>query len=390
MKVLYYCPEFWSRHGGRTHARGFFAALNRLPTVAETFLYPEADAADDDPASSERDRRGKLGFLPTTVRKLVQFFKPRPDLTRALIERIQRHECDVLVIRTGTQYPSLRGIRRACPDVVVCLEINSAYLDESFPGLCFRRFFQQLEVNRWADADAIFVVSSYLRDYLEARGIPGEKVIVNQNGVTAEVTDLAGVPDMRDQLGIPQDAFVIGYIGGMETFRRLPEVVTHISEMRQAGHDDIYLLMVGDGSDMPAVRAALETHAAVLNGAVILTGWVEHADVPRYLASFDLAIFPFTNAYCSPLKLFEYLGAGIATVGPDTPAVREVFEDGVHLALVKQDGSDFVDRVLEMKRSPELRTRMGRSGQRLVLQEYTWEKNAQRVVAHARELVNGE
>ncbi len=390
MKVLYYCPEFWSRHGGRTHARGFFAALDKLPVVTQTFLYPPENVSGKNAGQTDRARQGKLWFLPATARKIIQFFKPRPDLTRSLIELIQRRDCDLLVIRTGTQPPSLKGIQRACPGTLVCLEVNSAYFDESFPDLYFRGFFQQQEVNRLAGADAIFVVSAYLRDYLEARGIPRRKIVVNQNGVTAEVTDLSGVPDLRNRLGIPGDAFVIGYIGGMETFRRLPEVVNYISALRQAGHEDIYLLMVGDGSDMEAVRAAVEANADVLQGTVVLTGWVEHTEVPRYLATFDLAIFPFTNAYCSPLKLFEYLGAGIATLGPDTPAVREVFEDGVHLALVKQDGSDFIDRLLQLKSSPELRARLSRTGQQLVLQEYTWEKNAQRVVDRARELVTDQ
>jgi glycosyltransferase involved in cell wall biosynthesis len=119
---------------------------------------------------------------------------------------------------------------------------------------------------------------------------------------------------------------------------------------------------------------------------VKLVGWQEHSEIPRFLSAFDLAIFPFTNDYCSPLKLFEYLGAGVPTIGPDTPAVREVFEDGVHLKMVKQDGSDFIDTILELKASKEYRMKLGQAGQRLVLSEYTWTRNAERVIKHIQEM----
>ena len=343
MKVLYYCPEYYYRHGGRTHARGFFGALQTVAGVSESFLYPEKDPSEGvDGAEPLPNGRGKLRFLPPTIRRIVQYFRPRPGLTKALIDEIQRHGCDVLIIRTGTRQPSVEKIKSACPNTAVCLEINSAYFDEDFPGLPLRHLFQKWEVHRFRRADAIFVVSSYLREYLQHRGIPPSKIVVNQNGVNTDVTDLTGVADVRARYGIPADAFVIGYIGGMETFRRLPEVVGYIAQLRRAGNKDLYLLMVGDGAGMNAVRAAIEAERDILEDSVILTGWVPHSDVPGYLATFDLAIFPFTNAYCSPLKLFEYLGAGIPTIGPDTPAVREVFANGIHLQLVKQDGSDFV------------------------------------------------
>ena len=152
--------------------------------------------------------------------------------------------------------------------------------------------------------------------------------------------------------------------------------------MRRAGNDDVYLLLVGDGADMPAVKAAIQAEGESLENVVSLAGWQEHSEIPGFLKTFDLAIFPFTNDYCSPLKLFEYLGAGVPTIGPDTPAVREVFEDGVHLRLANQDGSNFISTILELKNNPQLRNALGRKGQQRVFGEYTWKKNAERVVSH--------
>jgi len=383
MKLLYYCPEYYYRHGGSTHARGFFGAIKKLPTVSESFLYPKSNFQRGlQNAHNKNTPVGKLWFLPPTVRRIVQYFMPRRNLTRELIKEIQNNECDAIVIRTGTRQPAFRKIKKTCPDTLVCLEINAAYFDESFLSLPLRSFFQRLEVMRFNQADAIVVVSSHLKAYLEKRGINSQKILVNQNGVNAEAIEHTGLCNLRKRYGISNDAFVVGYIGGMETFRRLPEVIGYIAELRRGGHDDIYFMIVGDGKDMPAVQAAIEDECDILGDAVNLVGWQAHSEVPKFLATFDVAIFPFTNAYCSPLKLFEYLGAGLPTIGPDTPAVREVFEDGVHLKLVKRDGSDFLSTLLDLKNNPQLRKDLGHNGQRLVLDQYTWEKNAERVVGH--------
>ncbi len=346
-------------------------------------MYPGKDPEDQlDIPQQSKPSKGKLRFLPGTLRRIIHLFLPRRKLTEVLIKEIKAHGCDAIVIRTGSVDPIIGRIKKACPDARVCLEINSAAFDESFPGLPLRSLFQKLEVLKFSAADAIVVVSTYLKHYLEQRGIPSGKILVNHNGVSMGAVEYSGNEDIRQRCGIPKEAFLLGYIGGMEPFRRLPEVVLHIAELRRAGNNDIYTLLIGDGKDMPAVQAAIKANADVLGDSVNCLGWKAHTEVAKYLAALDVAIFPFTNDYCSPLKLFEYLGAGVPTIGPDTSAVREVFEDGVHLELVQQDGSDFMESVLKLKNNPQLRSELGKNGRQLVLAEYTWEKNAERVIRH--------
>ena len=381
MKVLYYCPEYYCLHGGRAHARGFFSALENLPSVSECFLYPKTSHYNDPKIFSKRDLpRAKLWFIPPTIRQIIYYFVPRWNLTRALIQEIKSKDCDTLVIRTGLKLPVINQIKRACPDTTVCLEINSAYFEESFPDLPFKSVFQKWEVKRFFKADVIMVVSAHLKSYLEKFAPDSKKIMVNQNGVSTTITNLSGVKGLRDKFNIPEDSFVIGYIGGMESFRRLPEVVAYFAELRRSGNDDLYFLIVGDGEDMAAVQHAIDAQSDVLKDSIKLTGWVPHSEVPRYLATFDIAVFPFTNSYCSPLKLFEYLGVGLPTIGPDTQAVKEVFQDRTHLLMVNQDGSDFMAAILELKNDPGLRSKLSNRGQQLVLKEYTWDKNAQRLI----------
>jgi len=385
MRILYYCPEYYFNHGGRIHARGFFGALEKLPEVSACFLYPGAGAQEAHQIDAEKQpARERLWFLPQSLRQIVRFFRPKYALTREVISEIVANQCDALVVRTGAGHPLIGAIKKACPDVVVCAEVNSAHFDEAFSRVPLRSLFQKWEVRGFDHADVITVVSTYLKSYLQNHGVAADKILVNQNGVDQFTAKHAGVTSAREQYNIPQDAFVIGYIGGMETFRKLPQVIDYVAELRRVGNDDIYLLMVGDGADMPAVKSAINSRHDVLGDTVKLVGWQDHANIPGFLASFDVAIFPFTNAYCSPLKLFEYLAAGLPVIGPDTSAVREVFQDEIHLKLVKQDGTDFIEKLLQIKNDPELGSRLGRAGQALVLEKYSWEKNAERVLTHIK------
>ena len=381
MRILYYCPEYYSQHGGRTHARGFYAALKELPEVSDTCLYPEDDPGpplkgDESGGASS----GRLWFLPQVLRKILRFFRPRPGLDREITDIIKEKRCNALVVRTGVIQPSFRQIRKYCPDTIICAEVNSAYFDEEFSGVPFRSILQKREAMRFDEAHVITVVSSQLKSYLEGQGISSDKIMINQNGVDITAVTCSEPRDVRAEYQIPEDGFVIGYIGGMEAFRRLPEVIRYMAAIREAGHDDIYFIIVGDGTDMSAVRKEIEKHKHQLQDTVILTGWLDHAEIPAFLKAFDMAVFPFTNAYCSPLKLFEYLAAGLPVIGPDTSAVREIFDDGVHLALVRQDGKDFIDTVVKLKNNPQLRHEMGRQGQKLVKEKYTWKQNAENVV----------
>jgi hypothetical protein len=175
MKILYYCPEYHVRHGGRTHARGFFGALKKLPSVSESFLYPRSKPhAGLKKAGSKKRLQGRLWMLPPVLRRMVRFFRPKTNLTRALIREINAHEIDALVIRTGISQPTIREIKKVCPDATICLEINSLFFEELFPTFPLRSLFEKWEVMRYNQADAIVVVSSYLKTFLEKYGVSRE------------------------------------------------------------------------------------------------------------------------------------------------------------------------------------------------------------------------
>jgi glycosyltransferase involved in cell wall biosynthesis len=389
MRILYFCEEYFWNHGGRTHAREFFSALKQSPevTYASVLSRFRNDNAQTNESTFGKKQSGKFGFLPTNLHRFVGFLRPRTNLAEKIKKRIEQEKIDVLIVRSGIWNIPYSKIKKACPNLIVCIEINDFLFDEHFHNIWFRPFWLHLEIRLLSHADCFTVVSSNLKDHLLNHRIEEARVLVNPNGVNGSI--FSGIEDrfksrVRSRFGIPHKAFVLGYVGGMEPFRKIPEMVDAVADLRRNGEDDLFLFIIGDGVDRSLVRETLRKNDDVLHGWVACPGWQPYETVPALMTVFDLAIFPFTNPYCSPLKLFEYLAMGLPSIGPDVPAVREVFEHGKHLYLVSQDGSNFKDAILELKRTPELRQRLALNGQKKVLTTYTWSNNVKRILMHIK------
>ena len=394
MNVLYYCREYFVRYGARTHAREFFAALQKHERVSAAKVI---GGAQEDVGFNDKDQFGRQRpqsrFFSALDRykRVVRYLIPKKVLTDLLIEAARDFQCDVIIARLGGIHnPDYRRVRKALPNVSLCFEINAAHFDEAYSQFWLRNTLQRLEVRNFEIADSVTVVSTYLRDYLVERGMAKAKILVNHNGVDADLFRPKELdPESRPILQkIPDNAFVLGYVGGMEAFRRLPLLIRQVAELRQSGYEDLFLLIVGSGRDEAVIDQAIAEQGTALQDSVLRTGWISHHIVPSLLTRVNVALFPYTNPYCSPLKLFEYLGAGLACIGPDTPAVREVFTHNVHLLLAAQDGSNFKQHVIDLHADPGRARAIATRGQELVLSKYTWRENVNRVLSHIEQIAS--
>ena len=142
--------------------------------------------------------------------------------------------------------------------------------------------------------------------------------------------------------------------------------------------NDLRFLFVGDGKGMPAFKAAV-SH---LGDRVILTGNVPHSRVPGLVALLDIGVLPGTAPYTSPLKILEWMAAGVAIVAPRHPPIEELLVDGVHGLLFEPgDCAAFIERAMGLAGDAELRRRLGEAARERVLSSFTWRHNARGVLA---------
>jgi len=88
------------------------------------------------------------------------------------------------------------------------------------------------------------------------------------------------------------------------------------------------------------------------------------------------------NFYFSPLKLYEYMAAGLPIVASNTGQITEVLTHR-RTALLHPPGSvrKLVDHIEELRLNPARRARLGRAARHLAVKRYSWDRNASRVLS---------
>jgi len=114
-----------------------------------------------------------------------------------------------------------------------------------------------------------------------------------------------------------------------------------------------------------------------------ITGLIQRDVVAETQAAFDVAVQPQAILYASPLKLFEYMALGHAIVAPDQPNLKEVLaHNETALLFDPADAQAFKAAIAKLVRDVDLRENLGTNAAKAVRNVlYTWDGNAQRIVA---------
>jgi glycosyltransferase involved in cell wall biosynthesis len=251
----------------------------------------------------------------------------------------------------------------------------------TFHGHVLRGYFNPLTtlgfrtLERWLArvTTALVAVSPEVRDDLvKLRVAPASKFTVVRLGI--ELDERTGSDDdvraeTRRQLGVAQDAFVVGWVGRMTAVKRTDDVVRALRGLVDRGVD-AYLCLVGDGPD----RDHLERYAHEL-GVVkrcLFVGYQE--DVARFYSAIDALLLPSVNEG-TPVSVIEALAAQRPAVATRVGGTPDVIRDGVDGFLVEVGDADALSaRLAELANDPERRARMGADGRERVLGRYAVER----------------
>ena len=183
-------------------------------------------------------------------------------------------------------------------------------------------------------------------------------------------------------MGLPEDAFVVGWVGRMTAVKRTDAVVQTLQKLVERGVD-AHVLLVGDGPD----RDHLERYAhdlGVIRRCLFL-GYQD--DVARFYDAIDVMLLPSVNEG-TPVSVIEALAAGRPTVATRVGGVPDVVRDGVDGFLVDSaDPDELAARLAELAADPELRARMGAAGREHVVARYAVERLVDDVDALYRRLL---
>jgi glycosyltransferase involved in cell wall biosynthesis len=166
--------------------------------------------------------------------------------------------------------------------------------------------------------------------YLVGRSLTlGARRAATAPGWTRSSPTLDARATIRDRLGIESKTLVFGIVGALNWRERTGYVygAELVRAICMTDRRDVAVCIVGDGSGLQRLA---EMAGDELGRRVILVGRVPPADVPDYLAAFDVASLPQSvdqvGSFRYSTKLSEYLAAELPIVTGQIPAAYDLDE----------------------------------------------------------------
>jgi glycosyltransferase involved in cell wall biosynthesis len=235
-----------------------------------------------------------------------------------------------------------------------------------------------LEAEVFWRADRIVTITECARQILlDQYGVPGERVRTIADGTTVVPVTLGRLPEREGRRGRP----AIYYVGQLYPWKGAGLVLDVAARV-----PDSNVVIVGGMTnwtrdDPDIVALANRARELGVTDRVELRGHVPYGQIPGTLAAASVALLPLPDEpvarlFTSPLKLFDYMAAGVPIVASDLPALREVLRHEQNALLARAgDADSFAGAVRRLLAEPELAGRLGEQA-RVDVERYSWDARA--------------
>ncbi|MCK9295289.1 MAG: glycosyltransferase family 4 protein [Desulfobulbaceae bacterium] len=264
--------------------------------------------------------------------------------------------------------------------IPLALEVNEVSGHQRARGQTFLSLCGMMERYVFSRAHAIFTVSSQLQnDVIQQRG-NNHRVIVIPNAISP--VDLVPLTpqeqaELRAQYGL-SGSRTIGFVGWFDEWDRLDFLIDVFAGLTTV-YEDAKLVFIGDGP----MRPSLEELAKRNNIAhrVVFTGPIERRLVFRHMRLLDIAVLPHSNAFGSPVVLFELMGMRVPVVAPRLRPIEDVLEDRfTGLLFHPLDKLGLAECIKMLLDDSNLYRSIQEKSYAQVLNRHTWRANAENII----------
>lgn len=229
-----------------------------------------------------------------------------------------------------------------------------------------------------AQADRVIVVSRPLRNTLE-RKLRQEfmNVQVIHNGVSQSKIFQGQTERSNDGKII----VTLGYLIERKGHKYALNAVTRLLKR----HPHLKYKIAGSGPLEPSLKDLVKRLG--LEEVVEFVGLISPAKVPKLLAECDIFLLPSWNEAFGVVYL-EAMANGKPVIGCQGEGIEDFVEHGKTGLLVKpRDVESLVEAMDFLLSHPEEAQTIGERARKLVLENYTWEKNAEKTIHIYREVL---
>jgi len=329
-----------STKGAAQHLRGIAAGFHRAGHQVTTYSLRKAEGAH-----------------PVEVRRLGEL---SPNVVA---------EADLVYERYSLGHTTvLDQCRRANTPFV--LEVNAPLVSEAavHRGVEPTPELVTTETTLLQNADLVVTVSTELTQWVNTyRDGP---IVTIPNGFEPDWFNAPSSPT-----GVPSLVF----IGHPKPWHGADRLVGLLGALAARGlHPQLTIIGGGPGAD--AIQA--QARASGLGNQVHVTGALVPQKASALLATATVGLAPYPRQesfYFCPLKIIDYLAAGLAIVSTDQGDIASLVGDA-GTVVDPDDDEGFTDAVAALLADPELVAELGANGRRRAMQTMSWERAAARTL----------
>ena len=177
----------------------------------------------------------------------------------------------------------------------------------------------------------------------------------------------------------------IVYVGSLTIERGIMEIIQSISQVQKPT-----MLILAGRFDSPKLRNRIQSLPGWQRTKFL--GWLNRSQIKDLLGKARVGLVllhPLPRYQVAwPVKLFEYMAAGIPVIASNFPLWREIIETNQCGICVDPLNPKEITRAIEyLLTYPEKACQMGENGQRAVQKKYNWSKEAEKLLLFYEKLL---
>jgi glycosyltransferase involved in cell wall biosynthesis len=239
--------------------------------------------------------------------------------------------------------------------------------------------------------DHAFTVSETLRQSVIKTwgGVP-EKISVIPNGADTDKFKSDREPlGLRQELKLEKKAKVVTFVGALGPWHGVqflimaaPSIIKRVPET--------HLWLVGGAKEYDTIYLQDLIKNLKLQDKVHILGSRPSEDIPRILVESDVGVAPYPqfDMGFSPLKIFEYMAAGVPIVSSDLPSIREILDNEITGLLVEPENDDeLAGAIVKLLQNPQLSQQLSLNARNKVEESYSWAAVTEKLIGLYEELI---
>jgi glycosyltransferase involved in cell wall biosynthesis len=206
----------------------------------------------------------------------------------------------------------------------------------------FESKFKQLEKQTLEKASKIIVYSDSMKNYLAKFIKNPQKIHIHQN-IDFSRFDVLNTKKEINTL----DCLNICFIGSFLKWHQVDFLIDGFVELVNLNLD-VKLFLIGDGMEKQHISNLVNNLPDKIKRKIILTGYLDGEKLLNLKSIMDIGVMPGSNWYGAPNKIFEYGAMNMAVLTPNTPTIKDIFNEKNVCFFEWKNKKDFISVMIEL------------------------------------------